>query len=311
MTLHPSFRDLMNRSCLNALSQTSSPVWRWGQSSISVISVLVVLIICVFAGNLIIHSLHVAREVANRAKCSSNLQQIGKALLIYSNADPNQSWPRTIYDGTGINPTAYTGSSAPDPFGKGGPVANDVTAAMYMLLRAGSIAPLVFVCPSTDEKPVGSAAWKTLSNFPDGANLSYSMANPYPSEAAAKVNPQWNWWGPAPPVGTAEFALVADMNPGVPALLSLTAASPAASAGACNSYNHKQLGQNVLYGDGHVSWLSTPLCGIMNDNIYTCGTGAPQETKGTGASRAIWGPPVNEWDSVLLPTAVEAKGARH
>jgi prepilin-type N-terminal cleavage/methylation domain-containing protein/prepilin-type processing-associated H-X9-DG protein len=46
-----------------------------------------------------------------------------------------------------------------------------------------------------------------------------------------------------------------------------------------NSKAHGLDGQNVLYGDGHVSFETTPFVGIENDNIYTTwGTTAPQNT---------------------------------
>jgi hypothetical protein len=36
-----------------------------------------------------------------------------------------------------------------------------------------------------------------------------------------------------------------------------------------NSRNHDQAGQNVLYGDMHVEFRTTPYCGVDGDNIYT------------------------------------------
>src|SRR5205823_10725887 len=36
-----------------------------------------------------------------------------------------------------------------------------------------------------------------------------------------------------------------------------------------NSGNHEQEGQNVLYGDGHVTYQLTSLCGANGDHIYT------------------------------------------
>ena len=36
-----------------------------------------------------------------------------------------------------------------------------------------------------------------------------------------------------------------------------------------NSRNHGQAGQNVLYGDTHVEFVTTPYCGVDGDNIYT------------------------------------------
>jgi prepilin-type processing-associated H-X9-DG protein len=75
----------------------------------------------------------------------------------------------------------------------------------------------------------------------------------------------------------ADFALVADRNPGTRGKYN-NVIGPAYSArpldlAKANSNNHRKVGQNVLYADGHVQFQTTPYCGvgqdIKRDNIYT------------------------------------------
>src|SRR5438093_7677716 len=99
-----------------------------------------------------------AQETANRVKCSSNLRQIGQAMLLYAN-DNKGAYPRTIMDINDPKPvwgTPYRDDpklgpvAAPDPFDakkpKFQPAPNDVTAAIFMLLRTQYIISEVIVC---------------------------------------------------------------------------------------------------------------------------------------------------------------------
>src|SRR6185436_12660944 len=98
-------------------------------------------------------------------------------------------------------------------------------------------------------------------------HLSYSYQNPYPSKEAIgkgfKLNSSIS----------AEFAVAADMNPGGEALLKLTPQSPMNQMRLGNSFNHQRDGQNVLFGDGHIEFVSNPFSGTARDNIYTFGKG--------------------------------------
>jgi prepilin-type processing-associated H-X9-DG protein len=67
-----------------------------------------------------------------------------------------------------------------------------------------------------------------------------------------------------------------------------------------NSANHNRDGQNILYGDGHVAWESSPFVGVERDNVYTYGDSGTK-SGGTG----IVGSAVGPNDSVLLPTALD------
>src|SRR5215210_6639766 len=90
-----------------------------------------------------------AREQANRVRCASTLRAIGQAIQMYAN-ESKGNFPRTLYDGaSAATPTEYTNWQATDPFGAGGPGPNDVTAALFLLLRTQDLTSEVFVCPTS------------------------------------------------------------------------------------------------------------------------------------------------------------------
>ena len=96
-----------------------------------------------------------ARERANNLRCAANLNQIGVALLIYAN-DNHGQYPRTIYDPAVAANGNYDGSNggAPkDPFATA--VKNDMMQAIFLLIRTQDITPEVFVCPSSNDEPIG------------------------------------------------------------------------------------------------------------------------------------------------------------
>jgi len=89
-----------------------------------------------------------------------------------------------------------------------------VTAAVYLLVRTQHVDPKILNCPYDDvlEFDPDRADPQTHSNFTDyKKNLGYSFANPYPGAAAsARGYRLTNRM-------SAEFALAADVNPGIDA----------------------------------------------------------------------------------------------
>jgi prepilin-type N-terminal cleavage/methylation domain-containing protein/prepilin-type processing-associated H-X9-DG protein len=254
---------------------------------------------------ILLPSLATARQAANKLKCANNLRQIGQAMVSYANTERG-NFPRTPWNPTSNQLQLDTNAAYPiaDPFGSGGYVENNVPSCLFWLFRKSDLPPQIFVCPSTDATPGFTktdrqqhSSWEFIPG-----NVSYSIAAAFPSAAAAKAGFLWR-------LGvSAEFALAADMNPGTrggPKSTPNNVIGPAHNATArqmpaANSNNHFNTGQNVLYGDGHVEFQTTPYCGVMRDggfrdHIYTAGTG----DGGISGDKAL---PVDEKDSVLLPT---------
>ena len=253
------------------------------------VEVLVVVGIIALLISILIPALNRARQNDQRIHCASHLRQIGQALLLYSN-DNKGAFPRVrTAEGENITPVWGTGASASDPFGSDGPSANDVTAALFLLIRTQDLYPAVFCCDSTyatEDKFDGKTA-QQRSNFTDWRkNLSYSFQNP----SEYRTTPNYRSIGST----NSEFAVAADMNPGTAGdgadVLKPSVSSPPKEMRLGNSRNHDREGQYVLYGDGRVAWESNPFVGVNRDNIYTTKDGK------------ILAPAYSYDDSILLPT---------
>jgi prepilin-type N-terminal cleavage/methylation domain-containing protein/prepilin-type processing-associated H-X9-DG protein len=289
----------------------------------TLVELLVVIGIIALLISILLPSLNKARETANKAKCASNLHQLGLAILLYQQ-DNQQLYPKTIMDTIAAPLVTWgTGGTAPgtvDPFQSttaGRETVNDVSASFFLLLRNEQLTPAVFVCPSSNAEAWdfggGSNSAQNWVNWNGttglGKNLSYSYENPFAGSTA--ISNGWQLKNP-----DATYAICSDINPGTSVpnttnnVTNIATNAPASVMRAGNSPNHQQDGQNVLFGDGHAEWESNPFCGTQHDNIFTgnCGIAAntPNYPFISGGSCKIGvsnSSPYDSMDSILEPNA--------
>jgi prepilin-type processing-associated H-X9-DG protein len=171
----------------------------------------------------------------------------------------------------------------------------------------------MYICPSSDDVAdtlTDAAGHKVTaqqrSNFRSPRNLSYGYCSPFSSAPKFRMNTDWL----AP-----TFAVMADKSPGVnPPDEDVTAPglnAPASEVRKANSKNHRGAGQNVLFGDGHVSFERTPYCGyhdigIQPDNIFTAAAPVPSTAPSAlNPTKAYFGrryAPANWEDSYIVPS---------
>jgi prepilin-type processing-associated H-X9-DG protein len=248
------------------------------------IEVTVVVSIIALLIGILIPTAQAVRNHSYITQCASHMQRLGQAMTMYITV--NRSLPRTTYvpgdklvNGTGVKST--------DPFAADGPQPNDITASIHLLRSTQKLPAELFICPFTDtEKSVPDpASAQTQANFSDyHLNLGYSFACPFP-ESGHAVRPAR--------LLSKSFILAGDLNPGLPVdgdnPEPITLKSSASRQRLANSGNHGRDGQNLLFGDGHVEWMTTVFAGPLEDNIYTNRDGS--RTAG----------PTDDLDTLLLP----------
>jgi len=308
----------------------------------TLIELLVVISIIALLIAILLPSLAKAKELANRAVCSANVRGIIQSMVIYAQSNESQ-FPSVVPPSstTYQNNTGNTGgtngenASAPavinalynTPIHQG-----NVMACLWLMVLNGQMTPKSFICPSdpiaTSPSPEFDSTQQYYSNFgvingtasTTGQGESYSIACPwYTNGSTTEVG---GWWNDN--AASSDLPLVSDMAPanasgsGTTNRITTTPQSNTYGPYIYNSGNHGGAGQNVGFGDDHVSWETNPYVGEAGDNIFTyvTTTAASGTTPASSTQTAVTpgtlptiASDVAPFDTVMLPVRNVATGA--
>ncbi len=167
-----------------------------------------------------------------------------------------------------------------------------------MLVRSGDVTVRQLLCPNSSDTPDQTDDVMAVWDFASPSNVSYGFPVPYgPPKTRAG---EWM---------DSRVAVAADKGPytsaGAPvpaaslevydALRSRSTRDARSEWRSFNSRNHGGEGQNVLFADSHVEFVSTPTVGVDLDNIYTAA--------GDNAAPASYRYGVSPWNGSPHPFA--------
>jgi len=229
----------------------------------TLIELMVVIAIIAVLTGILAPAVAMARELARRATCGTNLRAIGTGLSIYAESQGSGSYPYLPLNGATWGVPIGTGRMVDDDQGR--IQGRNPSATLYLLVREGVCKAGAFVCPSTDDRPgTGGDYW----DFRSGRNISYSLMMPYgPARYFEDTSESVIMLADGSPYFDSKTGLRNSVSP-----VNLAGADDE-EARAGNSRNHKQMGQNVTQAGGSTRFVKRADCGVENDNIYTRASG--------------------------------------
>ena len=194
----------------------------------------------VLMGAIMIPWLNQARRTRQIYQCSSNLGQIGSAVVAYAN-DNDDYLPRPRYQHTRWLPAK-------------GETSASSSSGLFKLISSGYESPTVFLCPA-----VGGESFVVRSgmvDFPGQDNVSYSYQHNLGPKGLRRSDPALTGV-------QSRMAILADSTP-----VFVNGQFRKDRVDSPTSDNHDRRGQNVLFLDMHVDFARDSQAGVGGDQIY-------------------------------------------
>ena len=253
----------------------------------TLIELLVVIAIIAILATLLMPTVNRARELANQAACTANLNGIGKAIAMFAAEDKNAKFPLLWESGVPESGISQDDAKQTLELLKNG--LDDTPTAMqnmWLMIDKGLIGENAFGCRSdtyyTVREPLDRVAnrigWQSSSQF------SYGLHYPYKYKTAPAADGTGGLLNPAPlgPKLKGSFVIMADKNPGVGAAGAAKAVTNLTAGSEVEPSNHSDDGEVYLTYGGQVEMLKSLANSIVKgDDIYTIDTVMPETDPAT------------------------------
>ena len=271
----------------------------------TLVELLVVIAIIAMLLAILMPALGKVRQLAYRLMCGTNQSGLGKAMMVYSNEN-DESFPRSgVSTSVWLDTTSGSGTlgwqwDKSDVFTTGTGVAANakatVSSSLYLLIKYADVSGAQFVCQGSDQKKFeletasAKASEQNYSSVAKDLTECWDFGTIKGGSGASALGP-WNYvsysyqvpWtsyatGVSSPAGV---GLMSDKSPyydsttlpaDLTAFLVISATADLDKSDLMKKGNarpHQSEGQNVLYGDGHVTFEKMSNVGVEQDNIYT------------------------------------------
>ena len=256
----------------------------------TLIELLVVIAIIAMLLAILMPALGKVKKMAQRLVCGTNLKGLANSLNVYA-FDYRDEFPVAGGEGTNTWTEFTPGWSLPAKIWSGDDNVS-IAASLFMLVREADVGTKSFVCRGGTqipfENPISNVDMIELWDF--GGNDAMAQGQTPSNCQSYAYQIPYDMFGifnyPATATTDPGNAVMADRNPWCDDQLRRAAANaddfleivqvinPAPTASRWemqvgNSAAHDREGQNVLFGDGHVSFERRPDVAARYDNIYT------------------------------------------
>ncbi len=258
------------------------------KKAFTLMELLVVIGIIALLTGILLPALNKVRQQAHRLVCGANLKGIGDAMAAYSQ-DYDDEYPRAGGPGSTWSSAGCLADWEDEVESSAFSNGATMTSSLYLLVKFMDVSPAQFICKG-DSHAVGTREFIPAEFKVGGVDGVWDFGSGNQSDYIGPGDSEWMRWPflhcsysyhtPYTNHGIREtsnpaMAVVGDRNP-------FKAPKPEDCAEfddfvyngtseeirVGNSIAHNQMGQNVLFFDGHVEFANTPLCGVSNDNIY-------------------------------------------